>query len=278
MAFNIDNLSLSLFINDKSNEELQETNTRFNSRYIEDVLDTLIQNRHYSEPINSIDTHIITDYTYVCNNNLSDIELNNTTFIGIGAFEYCENLISINDNSNNVITLSHSSFANCTNLRNINIQCNNLPDRCFYNCQNLTKINIYPNSDINTIGAECFYNCTELKNIDISNYNITSIGTMSFYGCLSLRRITFNSALTLIDAYAFTNCNLEKVVIPKNVKYIETSAFENNIGLQQVIFEHSEDDIIYINDNVFSKCPNVTIISHNSKVKEYAQRNKLKMR
>ena len=34
MAFDIDNLSLSLFINDKSNEELQETNNRFNSRYI----------------------------------------------------------------------------------------------------------------------------------------------------------------------------------------------------------------------------------------------------
>ena len=100
MAFNIDNLSLSLFINDKSNEELQETNNRFNSRYIEDVLDTLIQNRHYSEPINSIDTHFIEDYTYVCNNNLSDIELNNTTFIGIGAFEYCIGLTSIELPSN----------------------------------------------------------------------------------------------------------------------------------------------------------------------------------
>ena len=94
----------------------------------------------------------------------------------------------------------------------------------------------------------------------------------------ALRHIAFNNSLTTIEALAFANCNLNTVIISKTVKFIETSAFEGNIGLQQVIFEHSANDIIYLNDNIFNKCPNVTIISKNDSIAEYAKRNKLKFR
>ena len=279
--FNIDDLSINFIDNSIAYSENENNqNIKFSEDYKSRVIDILVENQYSNTNISGTDSRIIDDYTYVNNNNITEFNLNNTEYIGIGAFEFCENLTTINANSNTVngITLCNSSFANCGKLKEFNVRCNNLPDRCFYGCHSLTKIILNENSKIDSIGNDCFNGCTELRNIDISKHNISSIGALAFYNCLSLRHIVFNNSLTTIEALAFANCNLNTVIIPKTVKFIETSAFEGNIGLQQVIFEHSANDIIYLNDNIFNKCPNVTIISKNDSIAEYAKRNKLKFR
>ena len=133
-------------------------------------------------------------------------------------------------------------------------------------------------SNITDIGDECFCNCAELKNINLNINSIKYIGVRAFYGCLSLRNIVLGNQLETIDTMAFTNCSLNTIHIPKSVKYIETKAFYNNATLQNVVFEHTNEDIIYLNDDVFGNCPNITITSHNDKIRKYADTNKLRIR
>lgn len=277
MAFNFDDLSIHYLKNIDS--DTQEPHEQISEEYFNKVIDIIVDNQYGGNKVNEIDNSFIMDYSFAGNTNIDEITLIDTSVIGTGAFEFCENLITVNTNKDNLpLILSHSSFANCTNLKEIQFICSNAPTRCFYNCQNIRQIILNTESNIKEINDECFCNCTELRNINLNIDSIKYIGIRAFYSCLSLRNITLSDQLETIDTLAFANCSLTTITIPKSVKYIETRAFYNNATLQNVIFEHTNEDEIYLNDDIFGNCPNIIISGHNNKIIEYTKANKLKIR
>lgn len=86
-----------------------------------------------------------------------------------------------------------------------------------------------------------------LKNSEITEFNIpdniSCIGEQAFYGCTHLQKINVHPGITAIQAYAFYNCPSLNIRIPKTVKYIGSSAFNN---CSKIIYEGSAkefDDI-----------------------------------
>ena len=284
MKFNFNELSIYHNINNMTNsnnngnvQEISDTKgTNLTEDELNKLIDIIVDNQYQGINVNTIDRAYIPNYMFIANTVITEMNLFHTMSIGIGSFEFCENLQFIgNKDSELIIDLSFSSFANCFSLHTIAFKCNNLPDRCFYNCENLRQITL--TSNVDNIGVESCCNCTELKQVETSN-NIKSIGIRAFHNCLSLRQFNFSVGLELIDTLAFSHCNLTNITIPKSVKYIETEAFSNNIGLQKVVFEHSDIDVIYLNDNVFKNCPNVIIFTNNNIIKQYAIKNNIKVK
>lgn len=88
----------------------------------------------------------------------------NTRFIHSGAFEFCDNLMSINI-PNSVTNIGVHAFSNCTSLTTVVIEgkITVIARETFLGCDNLTTVTI-PRS-VSIIAGDSFYGCTNLKNI-----------------------------------------------------------------------------------------------------------------
>lgn len=128
-------------------------------------------------------------------------------------------------------------------------------DYAFYNCNVLSEI-ILPKT-VTEIGDCAFYNCIELKKVDISNIkkigdssftyslideltfskSIEKIGHSAFNGCPNIKEVDLSNCLKLtsIEGWCFSNCsNLNKVLLPKNIKTIERQAFSFCRSLKKI--------------------------------------------
>jgi hypothetical protein len=235
-----------------------------NENYIYSVIDKLSENEYdtkaYVRPADNVQN--LPDYCFIGNSQLTTVDINKVSHIGIGTFELCQNLVSVTKSGVAPIQLSYSSFAHCTQLQQLPM-CNNAPDRCFYNCSSLSTVDFTNN--VKYIGNYAFQNCTSLKYILLNN-NITSIGVSAFENTFNLHTIQLPEGLIYIEAMAFKNSGLENIRIPANVKFIEIDAFVGNINLKRVTFECSETQEIMFNDNVFRGCPNMQIINKNNNI------------
>ena len=80
-----------------------------------------------------------------------------------------------------------------------------------------------PNSVI-SIGSCAFY-CSKLKRIRIPD-SIKSIG--GFIRCNNLKSVYFGSSVDTISQAGFRECGIQSLVLPDNIKYIGSIAFEGN--------------------------------------------------
>ena len=102
---------------------------------------------------------------------MSAVTWNGATYtvkkIGVGAFEDCTDLTSVNI-PNSVTIISAYAFDGCTSLARVNI----------------------PNS-VMSIGQEAFRNCSSMTSITIPS-SVTSIGQYAFYRCAGILNINCN--------------------------------------------------------------------------------------
>ncbi len=160
------------------------------------------------------------------------------TFIGYGAFSYCENLTDITI-PNGVTSLGTSIFSNCNNLTNITIpnSVTSIGAAAFNNCSSLTSVTI-PDSVI-SIENGAFYACRSLTNVVIPE-NVTSIGDSAFSNCTNLTNVVIPDSVTSISNYAFSGCtNLTSVTIPSGITSIGSNAFDYCYKLVEVINKSS---------------------------------------
>lgn len=247
------------------NKNLDNT-SKYSEESYNHIIDVITDNEFNGSSINKLpdETKYLPNYSYICNNNIKELNINKVIDIGVGAFEACEQLVIVTGKQ--PVTIGEYTFSQCILLEQFEPILNNIPDNCFYNCKNLKGI--YYAENVTSIGNDAFNGCYKLNNIGF-NYNtltnITNIGIRAFYNCISLTHIELCEGLVDIGAFAFSHCRLNKIIIPSTVKYIETEAFSDNLTLNTVVFNTDSNNEIYLNQNVFKNCsPNIKFINSNN--------------
>ena len=110
--------------------------------------------------------------------------------------------------------VADSAFLNNTAITDIydnNTMANKIGIRAFYGCTNLT----YANVPVDTIDNYAFFGCTKLVSVDLYNFNL-------------------GTGPVRIGGYAFGNCGLKTVALPKSVMTLGYAPFYNNTSLTSI--------------------------------------------
>ncbi len=169
-------------------------------------------------------------------------------------------------------TIGGAAFGNCTYLRNIEFQegLKIIGDYAFCYCNLLSSIKI-PNS-VYSLGTGAFVYCSELNDVTLST-NITNIDLSTFYGCdnlpkyehgvyagdclISVENVNLfevKDGTRIIAKGVFDEkSDLECVVIPESLKFINEKAFEDCLNLKDIYYKGTESQWaeIDIADNNF---------------------------
>ena len=128
------------------------------------------------------------------------------TFIGQRAFFDCRNLRQVNL-SLNVSTVGDEAFAECSNLLTCTfapwLNVLDLGRAAFKNCRSMTSIVFPPH--IKKLSEEVFYGCSSLLTLTIPQ--VESIERYAFAFCSKLTDITIRGVETVIQGFAFGNCD-----------------------------------------------------------------------
>jgi len=129
-----------------------------------------------------------------------------------------------------------SFFAGCKKLEKLTVPSSItvIKQEALKDCVSLKEINLP--QKLEKIEASAFENCTSLS------YSPTLTGSVFNYGGLPIPNFqsdfTIPAQFTEIGARAFSNCKeLKKITIPTTVSFIESYAFKDCIGLENVVFE-----------------------------------------
>ena len=150
---------------------------------------------------------------------------NSVTSIGLGAFDGCYGLTSINI-PNSVTSIGNGTFNGCTGLTSVTI----------------------PNS-VKSIGIDAFMGCSGLTSVIIPN-SVTSIGDCAFYDCSGLTSVTClaeNVPTTSSNAFSSYFQNATLLVPAGSVAAYQAAAPWNGFGQITDQTDISQiDNVIYI--------------------------------
>ncbi|CUP44362.1 leucine-rich repeat domain-containing protein [Bacteroides thetaiotaomicron] len=95
----------------------------------------------------------------------------------------------------------------------------------------------------------------EVTSFDEFQYftGLSVLSREAFYGCSNLSSIILPSSLTLIELQAFRGTNISNIFIPKGVKSMQQSTFEECSNLKEVIFEE-DSSLIELKFTQFRSC------------------------
>ncbi|NLL56014.1 MAG: leucine-rich repeat protein [Clostridiales bacterium] len=161
-----------------------------------------------------------------------------------------------------VMEIGDNAFYNCNNLASVDVNSNNAnymtKDGILYNKDGDDLIH-YPSNkkdavfvvpdNVKRILPYAFKGCNNLISIVFSNQSkLTTLQDHAFRGCNNLSKVDFgnNSMLSAIGAYAFYGCsNLTSINIPDSVQKIGQWSFEGCSSLQ---YEIVDDNLKYLGD------------------------------
>lgn len=188
------------------------------------------------------------------------------TKIGEAAFQYCNNLTSI-DIPNSATTIEGAAFYGCDNLTRVNIpnSVTKIEYSVFWSCDKLDSINI-PNK-LTTIG-EGVFSYTKITTIKIPK-NLTKIDVGAFEDMHNLTNITVDKDNPIYDSR--DNCNAiiktrnntlisgcKNTIIPLSVTIIGDRAFYGCIDLPNI---NIPNNVTQIGNEAFYGCKNLTTIN-----------------
>lgn len=176
--------------------------------------------------------HVISDYAFLGCKSLKTVEISHS-----GKLRY----------------ISGYAFAGCTALESIELPygLNFIATEAFSG-SGLKALDI-PDS-VTWIGADIVSNCVNLESFKFSN-RLRMTPLPIFYNTPKLKTVTIPDNFVDIPARLFVGSGIEYIKIPKNVKYIYTSAFENT-KICSVEFEEGSA-LTEIGERAFKGCSNL---------------------
>ncbi|AKT46804.1 hypothetical protein ADJ67_03350 [Eubacterium sulci ATCC 35585] len=144
-----------------------------------------------------------------------------------------------------VSNIGKSAFLGCDSLTEISIpkSVTYIGDQAFYECKNLKEINIP--SSVNHIGNSVFFGCQTLENIFVHSFNQDYCDSNG---------IMYNKNKTELVYYP-TGRRCKEFIIPDKIEFINATAFESNIYIENVIIPDSVENIGY---GAFRNCNRLT--------------------
>lgn len=165
---------------------------------------------------------------------INSIELPDTiTSIGVSAFCGQHKLSSI-DIPNSVLRIEDDAFKGCSGLSTIRL----------------------PNS-VTFLGNSVFEECSNLASVVLPR-NLNRIPFALFCGCKSLKEVVIPECIDTICQWAFANCDIRTIQIPKSVEKLEGGAFLYCGNLSEITFKGK---ICNTGESIFNGCGRVSSIS-----------------
>ena len=183
-------------------------------------------------------------------------------------FICCENLVSIEVDSNNKKYQSVDGILYSKDLRNLYFcpdakegsvkvldSVTTIHDQAFSRCRNLTEVSLPVG--IKKISYYCFDNCKTLSHIVVPE-KVEKIYDYAFEGCESLSCVSLPESLLNIEANAFLGCSqLKDITLPLSVAKIGKNAFPNHtvVYCDESQFKKLSEDVRlrsvvgYVHDN-----------------------------
>ncbi len=200
--------------------------------------------------------------------------------IGIMAFDGCENLDLVIDNSEDNVKVASKAFQNCKSVTWEIIDESESPLKfkvLTETTAEVTKESCVEGSvtipskvvidgkiySVVSIAGEAFRNCKGLTNITIPS-SVVSIEDDAFYGCKGLTNITIPSSVVKIGSYAFSNSGLTTIKLPSSITSIGLGLFSGCSDLVSVKIPSSVESI---GENAFVSCTSLTNLELSSSVK-----------
>ena len=151
---------------------------------------------------------------------ISDIDLNNVTVVGHGAFSKCQNLAKVNF-GNSVTTIANYAFNECSSMERA----------------------IFPESLV-SLGYGAFISCSSLKEIEFLGTPATS-GYCTFGGCDKI------SVVRIPDVNAWSQVDFDEEYLVSNPMYLGyfdqggTSVYVKDTEVANLVLEVPEGNIKY---------------------------------
>ena len=109
---------------------------------------------------------------------------------------------------------------------------------------------------VENIGWAAFQNCKKITEVSVGA-NVSVIEGAAFLNCSSLKSVKLPEGLLSIGDYAFSECALENITIPKTVCVFGKTAFRWNPLLEIVV----PNSIAKIDDEVFDRCKSLSSVT-----------------
>lgn len=147
---------------------------------------------------------------------------NNYTATSGGAFQHASSLRTV-DYHGRVLKVGVGAFEGCVSLQSINAIIGSVGQGAFLNCVSLQELTF----DAPRIADNACQNNYSLKKVTFSD-KLEAISTYAFNRCYALEEVNFQEGLMTIDSQAFSGANsLEVVKFPSTLTEIGYNAFNH---------------------------------------------------
>lgn len=217
------------------------------------------------EKYSKIDKDALQNLPQNIKNNLKTVNLQGIEEVPDGLFSNFPDLeeVTIGDKCTKI---GKSAFSGCQKLNKIEFgkNCAVIEDSAFEGCRDLRFVKFSEN--LQSIGEKSFFK-TDIRWLKLEKCNkLENLGPFCFSACPKLYKVDLpenGNSQTIINDWCFSECPIEKITIPKNIKSIGAGCFSRCIKLNNIIF-NNKSELNSLGNWCFSGCPFVSIDIPNS--------------
>ncbi len=185
--------------------------------------------------------------------------------IGFGAFSGCSGLTSVT--ISNTVEIINRSFSDCSSLTSITIPVSLTSiEGAFFGCSSLMSISVAEGNPVYHASGNCLIETASKTlvagcqtSVIPTDGSVTKIGEDAFSGCNNLESMIIPNTVIWIDSSAFGLCDsLTNITIPDSVTSIGSAAFGGCSSLTDIAIPNSVTSIDYA---AFRGCSSLTSIT-----------------